>query len=446
MNEPTNNLPPHNTDSEEAALGSMLIDPDSILLVRDWLAPDDFYVRRNREICQAVFDLFDSNEPIDVITIRNRLECLGSECDMGYMASLINTVPTAINIRQYCRYVVELSTRRKMIHAANKMATLAYDIETDVDAQMDAAEKEVLDIRRMRTGDIGLPSVYAREYLDEITRRAEMDTPLVGPTTSIPALDELIGGWEPAQMHIIAARPKMGKSALLMQSARVNAERGKKTLYFSLEMTKNQLMSRNVAALTGLPTQRLRVGNIYENEKKQLYEAIGQLSQIPLFIDDTKAVSPAQVSAKARRIYAEYGLDLVLIDYIGLMSPPTRLAGNRNAEITDISSALVKLAGDLNVPVVVASQLNRSVEQRSDKHPMLSDLRDSGSLEQDAYTVTFIYRDDYYNPDTTMTPGLAELIVAANRGGAAGKVQAVWNGERTSFDTRKIASINLNDL
>ena len=228
-----------------------------------------------------------------------------------------------------------------------------------------------------------------------------------------------------------------------MQAARVNAERGKRVLYFSLEMTKNQLMSRNVAALTGLPTQRLRVGKIYPDEKKSLYEAIGHLSQISLFIDDTKAVSPAQVSAKSRRIYAEYGLDLVMIDYIGLMSPPTRLAGNRNAEITDISSALVKVAGDLNVPVVVASQLSRAVEQRSDKHPMLSDLRDSGSLEQDAYTVTFIYRDDYYNPETSITPGLAELIVAANRGGAAGVVNATWNGERTAFGDRSVVKLSL---
>lgn len=446
MNEPTNNLPPHNQDAEEAALGSMLIDPDSILFVRDWLSPDDFYLGRNRAVCQALFDLFDGNEPIDYMVVQSRLERNGSEVDIGYLASLITAVPTSINIRQYCRYVSELSTRRKMIQAAQKVAKLAYDKETDIDAQMDEAEKLMMDIRKIKTGDIGLPSVYAREFLDEITRRGEMDTPLVGPTTSLTDLDELIGGFEAGQMHIIAARPKMGKSALLMQAARVNAERGKRVLYFSLEMTKNQLMTRNVATITGLPTPRLRVGKIYEDERKTLYEAIGHLSTIPLYIDDTKAVSPAQVSAKARRIYAEFGLDLVMIDYIGLMSPPTRIAGNRNAEITEISSSLVKLAGDLNVPVVVASQLNRSVEQRSDKRPMLSDLRDSGSLEQDAYTVTFIYRDEYYNPDSSLNPGLAELIVAANRGGAAGRADAFWNGERTSFEERTIQKINLNDL
>lgn len=440
---PQTNLPPHNEDSECAALGSMLIDPDSILLVRDWLCPDDFYIRRNRETCRAIFDLFDGNEPIDPVTINGRLQRIGGDVEISYVVSLVNAVPTAINIRQYARHVAELATRRKMIQVAGKMATLAYDCETDVDVQMDEAEKAVLDIRRIHTADIGLPSVYAREYLDEITRRGEMDTPLVGPTTSIKALDDLIGGFEPAQLHIVAARPKMGKSALLMQSARVNAERGKRVLYFSLEMTKNQLMSRNVAALTGLPTPRLRVGKIYADEQKTLYEAIGHLSQIPLYIDDTKAVSPAQVSAKARRIYAEFGLDLVMIDYIGLMTPPVRIAGNRNAEITDTSAALVKLAGDLAVPVVVASQLNRSVEQRSDKRPLLSDLRDSGSLEQDAYTVTFIYRDDYYNPVSSMTPGLAELIVAANRGGAAGVVNAAWDGERTSFSDKSVVRITL---
>ena len=439
----SNNLPPHNQDAEEAALGSMMIDRDAILFVRDWLSPDDFYIRRNRETCQAIFDLFDSNEPIDAITICNQANACGNEIEISYVVGLVAAVPTALNIRQYCRYVVELSTRRKMIQAAQKMATLAYDKESNIDEQMDEAEKAVLDIRRISTNDIGLPSVYAAAYYDEIMRRSEMEHPLVGPTTSIKALDDLIGGFEPAQMHIIAARPKMGKSALLMQSARVNAERGKRVLYFSLEMTKNQLMSRNVAALTGLPTQRLRVGKIYPEEKKPLYEAIGHLSQISLFIDDTKAVSPAQVSAKSRRIYAEYGLDMVLIDYIGLMSPPVRLAGNRNAEITEISSALVKMAGDLNVPVIVASQLNRSVEQRSEKRPMLSDLRDSGSLEQDAYTVTFIYRDDYYNPDTSLTPGLTELIVAANRGGAAGVVNAAWDGERTSFSDRSVVKIAL---
>jgi replicative DNA helicase len=443
MPEPTNNLPPHNQDSEEATLGSLLIDPDSPLFVRDWLSPDDFYIGKNRAVCQAIFDLFDKNEPIDIVSIGSRLERNGSEVDTGYLINLTTAVPTAINVRQYARHVCDLSIRRKMIQAAQKVATLAYDKETDIDAQMDEAEKLMMDIRKVRTGDIGLPSVYAREFLDEITRRGEMDTPLVGPTTSLTDLDELIGGFEAGQMHIIAARPKMGKSALLMQAARVNAERGKRVLYFSLEMTKNQLMTRNVATITGLPTPRLRVGKIYEDERKTLYEAIGHLSTIPLYIDDTKAVSPAQVSAKARRIYAEFGLDLVMIDYIGLMSPPTRIAGNRNAEITDTSAALVKLAGDFNVPVVVASQLNRSVEQRSEKRPMLSDLRDSGSLEQDAYTVTFIYRDDYYNPDTSVTPGLAELIVAANRGGPAGKVDCNWNGERTLFEDRRVIKINL---
>ena len=434
-------LPPHNTDAEEACLGSMMIDPDAPLHVRDWLSPDDFYVGRNKDICRAIYELFDSNEPIDLITVENRLERDGAtDIDMSYLASLINTVPTPVNIRQYAKYVTELSTRRRMIQAANKVATMAHNKEADIDDQMDEAEKAILDIRRVRTGDIGLPSVYARHYLDEITRRGEMDTPLVGPTTSIRALDELLGGFEVAQMHIIAARPKMGKSALLMQAARVNAERGKKILYFSLEMTKDQLMNRNVATLTGLPTPRLRVGKIYDDEKQALYEAIGHLSQIPLYIDDTKAVSPAQISAKARRIYAEFGLDMIMVDYIGLMSPPVRIAGNRNAEVTDTSAALVKIAGDLGVPVVVASQLNRSVEQRSERRPMLSDLRDSGSLEQDAYTVTFIYRDEYYNPDTTMYPGVAELIVAANRGGAAGKVTTGWNGERTLFEDKGITS------
>jgi len=436
-------LPPHSEDAEVAALGSMLIDPDAALLVRDWLAPGDFYIKNNRQTCQAIYSLFDRGEPIDYLTVVTEARRLGHDLDYAYIIGLTTAVPTSINVQQYSRRVTELSTRRQMIYAAQQVLKLAYEDNTDIDGQMDRAESHVLAIRRKQSNDVGRPEVYVREYIDEIIKRSEMESPLAGPTTTIPELDMLIGGFEPAQLHIIAGRPKMGKSGLLMQVARVNAAMGKRVLFFSLEMSKGQLTNRNIASLTGLPSQRLRVGKIYDDGEWELFNtAAGQLSQIPLYIDDTRAISPARVSAKARRIYAEFGLDMICLDYIGLMAAP-RNYGNRNAELTEISAALVKLAGDLNVPVVAASQLSRAVEQRGDKRPMLSDLRDSGSLEQDAYTVTFIYRDEYYNPDTTITPGVAELIVAANRGGEAGTISTPWDGKRTAFGKVKASPVNL---
>lgn len=430
-------LPLHNNDAEESAIGAMLVGgSDAVLMVRDILKPEDFYLTKHRWVVEAIYNLYDESRPIDIITLDAQLQRNGrTDINITDVIHYINIVPTFINIEDYAETVVEMATRRSMVGAASKMANLAYDLTGDVSQQMDTAEAEIMHIReRQASQNIGHPRVYTSEYLDEIMRRSQMERPLAGLQTSIQEWDDLMSGLESGQMHIIAARPKMGKTGLCMQIARHNAMRqAKSVLYFSLEMTKDQMVTRNIAAMTGIPSQRLRVGRLEQVEWPLFNEALGEVSQSKLFIDDTRGLSPAQLNAKARRIWLEHGLDLIVVDYIGLMSPPKFYGSNRNAEITEISAAITRTAGDLNIPVVVAAQLNRSVEMRPEKRPLLSDLRDSGSLEQDAYTVTFIYRDEYYNPDTTSKPGIAELQLAANRGGPVGKVEVSWRGASVTF-------------
>lgn len=428
--------PLHNKVAEQAVIGSMMIGGmDAVMLVRDTLRPSDFYLTAHQWIVEAIYRLYDDNKPIDTLTLDAQLERDGRDDQtMITVLTCLNEVPTYLNIAEYAASVVEMSTRRSMVGVASQIATLAHDVTGDVSRQMDAAEGAIMRVReRQASQNIGHPRVYTSEYMDEIIRRSKMDRPLAGLATSISEWDAIMSGLESGQVHIVAARPKMGKTGLCMQVARHNAMQGKSVLYFSLEMTKDQMTTRNMAAITGIPSQRLRVGRLEEVEWPIFYDALGKVSQTKLFIDDTRGLSPAQLNAKARRVWMEHSLDLIVVDYIGLMSPPRNYNGNRNAELTEISAALTATAGDLNVPILAASQLSRGVEARGEKRPMLSDLRDSGSLEQDAYTVTFIYRDEYYNPETTSKPGIAELIVAANRGGPSGNIEVSWRGDSVTF-------------
>ena len=380
-------LPPHSIEAEEAVLGSLLIDPDAIFEVGNFLRPAAFYRVQNRWIFEAILDLNNRREPLDLITLteelrrRERLEEVGGE---GYIIGLINAVPTSINARNYGKLVEAASLRRKMIAAAGTIANLAFDEAEDVDIVIDRAEQALFSISEERTTRDLVPiKQIAREYLERIEELHERGDDVIGVPTGFVDLDRLLGGLNKSDLIIVAARPGMGKTSLQNAMALTAANRhGKRIAMFNLEMSGEQLVQRMIAAETRIDSQRLRRGDLHEHEWPIFMEAVGRLSETHIFIDDTPSITPMQLRTKCRRLYAEHGLDMIMIDYLQLMQTE-RASSNRVQEISDISRSLKGLARELDVPVVAAAQLSRAVEQRQDKHPMLSDLRDSGCLTGD---------------------------------------------------------------
>ncbi len=440
-------LPPHSVEAEEAVLGSLLIDPDAIFEVSSFLRPDAFYRVQNRWIFEAILDLSDRREPVDLITLteemrrREQLEEAGGE---GYIIGLINAVPTSINARNYGKLVESASIRRKMISAAGTIANLAYDEAEDVNIVIDRAEQTLFSISEARTTRDLVPiKQIAREYLERIEELNARGDDVIGVPTGFTDLDRMLGGLNKSDLVIVAARPGMGKTSLQNAMALTAATKfGKRIAMFNLEMSGEQLVQRMIAAETRIDSQRLRRGDLHDHEWPIFMEAVGRLSETRIFIDDTPSITPMQLRTKCRRLYAEHGLDLVMIDYLQLMQTE-RASSNRVQEISDISRALKGLARELDVPVLAAAQLSRAVEQRQDKRPLLSDLRDSGSIEQDADIVMFIYRDEYYNPDTTERPNIAELNIAKHRNGPTGTVDLYWHGKLATFRNLQRQEINL---
>jgi replicative DNA helicase len=430
-------LPPHSQDAEEAVLGSLLIDPDAILEVASFLRPEAFYREQNRWIYQAILDLHDAREPLDFITLaemlrkREQLEDAGGE---AYLIGLLNAVPTSVNARSYARLVEGASLRRRMITAASAIANLAFDEDEDVNVVLDRAEQALFSISEERaTRDLMPLREIARDYLDRVEELHARGDEMIGVPTGFVDIDRLLGGLNKSDLLIVAARPGMGKTSLQLGMAlHAGMRHGKRVAMFNLEMSGEQLVQRMIAAETRIDSQRLRRGQLYEQEWPIFLEAIGRLSETKIFVDDTPSITPLQLRTKCRRLYAEHGLDLIMIDYMQLMQAE-RASNNRVQEISEISRSLKGLARELDVPVVTASQLSRAVENRQDKRPQLSDLRDSGSIEQDADIVMFIYRDEYYNPDTTERPNIAEINVAKHRNGPTGVVDLYWHGKLATF-------------
>jgi replicative DNA helicase len=440
-------LPPHSIESEEAVLGSLLIDPDAIFEVASFLRPEAFYRLQNRWIYEAILSLNEQREPLDFITLteelrrREQLEELGGE---GYVISLINTVPTSINARSYARMVEATSMRRKMIGAASTIANLAYNEAEDINVVIDRAERALFIISEERTTRDLVPiKQIARSYLERIEELNRLGDEVIGVPTGFVDLDRLLGGLNRSDLIIVAARPGMGKTSLQNSIASTAATRyGKRIAIFNMEMSGEQLVQRMIAAETRIDSQRLRRGDLHTNEWPIFMEAVGRLSETRIFIDDTPSITPIQLHTKCRRLYAEHGLDMVMIDYLQLMQAE-RPFNNRVQEISDISRSLKSLARELDVPVVAAAQLSRAVEQRQDKRPLLSDLRDSGSIEQDADVVMFIYRDEYYSPDTTERPNIAEINIAKHRNGPTGTIDLYWHGKLATFRNLQRQEISL---
>lgn len=419
LSSPTQSLP-QSREAEEAVLGSVLINPESYYDVAQFLSPDDFYIVRNRWIWQAFTRLHEKRLPIDIVTVRQELEQLNQLADVGgqgYLMALINQTPSSLNAEAYAHFVEELSIRRKMLAAANEMARLAYDQTRSVDTVMDEAEKGVFGIseRRARRDLQPIQEVLSNVFdrVDMLSRRSE---DIYGVPTGLIDLDTLLGGLQDSDLLIVAGRPGMGKTGFLLTVAKNAAQKHKKHVaIFSLEMSNEQLVQRLIAQETGIDTQRLRTGKLNNDEWPLFTHAIEVLTDTHIFLDDTPAITPLQLRTKCRRIHLEYKLDLVIVDYLQLMSGDSR-NDNRVQEVSYISRNLKVLARELNVPVLAAAQLSRAVEQRQDKRPVLSDLRESGSLEQDADVVMFIHRPDATDKDP-LKQNLAEIIVAKHRNG-----------------------------
>jgi replicative DNA helicase len=429
-------LPPQNVEAEQSVLGSLLIDRDAILRIAPFLRPEDFYRENHAQIYQAILDLFERREPADFLTVCNALEQRGVLEAVGgaaYITSLINAVPTPIHVEHYARIVELAALRRRLIEAAGQIARLAYEEDRDIDQVIDRAEATLFEVteRREKKDLVPIKRLMA-DYYDRIEYLQSHRDELVGLPTGFIDLDKLLGGLQRSDLLIIAGRPGMGKTSFGLSIALNAALKHKAVVaFFTLEMSGEQLVQRMVSSETGIDSRRLMVGDIHDLEWERFVKASGDLSETLIFIDDTPAPTPLEIRSKCRRLAAEYELDLVIIDYLQLMSGGVR-SENRQQEISYISRSLKGLARELHVPVIALSQLSRAVEARQDKRPILSDLRESGSIEQDADIVMFIYRDEVYD-ELTDRRNIADIIVAKHRNGPTGQVALRFAKEQTKF-------------
>jgi len=427
---------PHSREAEEAVVGAVLINPEVYYDIAQFLSPDDFYIHRNRWIWAAFIRLHESRTPIDLLTLSEDLERAGQLNEIGgsvYLISLINQVPTSLNAESYGRIVEENSLRRRMIQAAKQIASLAYKGDA-IDNVMGEAEKAVFGVSERRNKhDLQSIRTVLSSYYDRIDDLSKRPEDFHGVPTGFYDLDKLLNGLQPSDLLIIAGRPGQGKTGFLLSVAKnAGLTHKKHVAIFSLEMSNEQVVQRLIAQETGIDSQRLRTGKLLENEWPLFTHAIEVFSDTHIFLDDTPAITPLQLRTKCRRLHMEYGLDLVIVDYLQLMSGDTR-NDNRVQEVSQISRNLKVLARELNVPVLAAAQLSRAVEQRTDKRPVLSDLRESGSLEQDADIVMFIYRPDQYEKDTDKH-NIAQIIVSKHRNGPVGEIELIFRGALAKFE------------
>lgn len=427
---------PANPEAEEAVLGSLLIDPDGVLKVASFLEAADFYREKNAWIYQAVLELHERREPADFVTLLAELERRNILQEVGgaaYITALINSVPSAVYIEHYAHIVERAAVLRRLIDAAGQIASLAYEEAEDLDEVVDRAEQLVFAVseRRIRR-DLTPVRQVLHDVVDRIDYLHRHQGQILGVPSGFVHLDRLLGGFQKSDLIILAARPSVGKTALALNFALNAARRYRKVVaFFSLEMSAEQLVQRMLSMETGIDQQRLRRGEIEDHDWDMLMAAAGELSSTMLFVDDTPAMSALELRSKARRLQAEHGLDLVVVDYLQLMRGDSR-SENRVQEISYISRALKGLARELETPVIALSQLSRAVESRTDHKPQLSDLRESGAIEQDADIVMFIFREEMFK-EATERKNIADLIVAKHRNGPTDTVSLYFQKELTKF-------------
>ena len=430
-------IPPHDIDAEQAVLGSMLTDKDAVNAAIETLKEDAFYREDNRAIYQAIINLYSKSEPIDIITLKDELESMDKFEQVGgyeYLASLPGKVATTANVQKYIKIVEEKAILRKLIKTANEIIELGYDPAEDVEDIMDNAEKKIFDIMQSKNqkGYTPIKDVLVESFtkLEELYNRKQHIT---GVPTGFVELDYKTAGLHGSELILVAARPAMGKTAFALNIATNAALRGNAPVaIFSLEMSKDQLVNRILCSEAMVDSNKVRTGKLEEDDWVKLAGAIGPLSESEIYIDDTPGISVMEIRTKCRKLKMEKNIGLVVIDYLQLVQGSNKRQASREQEISEISRSLKILAKEINVPVIALSQLSRAVEQRPDHRPMLSDLRESGAIEQDADIVMFLYRDDYYNKESEKKD-IAEVIIAKQRGGQTGTVELLWMGNYTKF-------------
>jgi replicative DNA helicase len=439
-------LPPQNIEAEQSVLGSLLIDPDAIMKVSSFLRPGDFYREAHQRIYGAVLALHERRMPADFVTVvdemarQEQLDFIGGP---AYLTSLLNMVPTSVNVEYYGHIVERTSVMRRLIAAAGEIAALAYEEREEVDEVIDQAERILFEVSQRRISKSLVPiREVIKDYYDRIEFLVEHPDETLGVPTGFADLDRLLGGLQPSDLIIIAARPGVGKSSLATTIAGNAALKSNSVVaIFTLEMSAEQLVQRMISSHTGIDSQRLRLGRLEDGEWVQFTRVSGTLSEAAIFIDDSPSPSPMEIRTKARRLAAEYDLDLIVVDYLQLMQAGERRSENRVQEISYISRALKALARELNVPVLALSQLSRAVEARQDKKPQLSDLRESGSIEQDADIVMFIYRDEMYDENSERA-NIADIIVAKHRNGPTDTISLRFEPSLTKFADLDLHSVD----
>ena len=438
---------PSNVEAEQAVLGALLIDPDAVIKTVPIIHAEDFYLEKHAWIYEAVLALHERREPLDFLSVLTELEQRGKLNDVGgaaYITALINAVPTAVHIEHYAHLVERTSMQLRLISAAGHIAGIAYDGTDDIDTLIDHAEESIFSVAQRRMSRDMIPiRVAVDRFIDHLDYVQKHQGELLGVPSGFIDLDKLLGGFQPSDLIIVAGRPGSGKTSFalsLMQNAAMKHRR--RIALFSLEMSAEQLVQRLVAGMAVIDSQSLRLGKIGDEEYPKLVKATGELSEAQIFIDDSAAITPIEIRAKARRLQSEFGLDMVIIDYLQLMTVRGRIE-NRVQEISQISRQLKELAREMHVPVVALSQLSRAVEARQDHRPQLADLRESGSLEQDSDVVIFIFREKTYyptiekwqaaHPHKEYPDKIAEIIVAKHRHGPTKDMQLLFLEEQAKF-------------
>ncbi|CAH8767816.1 replicative DNA helicase [Paenibacillus dendritiformis] len=423
-------IPPQNLEAEQAVLGAILLQAEALITAMERIQPEDFYDPAHQMIYEAMIELGEENQPVDLITLTAKLQAKQQLEDVGrisYLTKLANAVPTAANVDYYAQIIEEKSMMRRLIRTATQIVSEGYSGGEDVSGLLSDAERRILEIsnRRSSTGFIAI-----KDVLMDVYERVEFLSEHQGGTTGIPSgfpdLDKMTSGFQRSDLIIVAARPSVGKTAFALNIAQNVGVRAKETVaIFSLEMSAAQLVQRMICAESNVDAGRLRTGQLEDDDWEKLTMSIAALSEAEVYIDDTPGVTVADIRAKCRRLKKERGLGMILIDYLQLIHGRGKPGENRQQEVSEISRTLKQIARELEVPVIALSQLSRGVEQRQDKRPMMSDLRESGSIEQDADIVAFLYRDDYYNQDTEKK-NIIEIIIAKQRNGPVGTVELVF--------------------
>jgi replicative DNA helicase len=429
-------VPPQNNEAEQSVLGAVFLSKEALITAMEILRPEDFYKTAHQRIFKTMLDLYEKGEPVDLVTVTAELQdhkLLDEVGGVTFLTEIASSVPTAANVEYYARIVEEKSLLRRLIRTATKIANDGYSREDDVGEIIADAEKYIMEIAQNRNSGGFTP---IRDVLLETYERIEFLSQRRGDVTGIPSgypdLDKMTSGFQRSDLIILAARPSVGKTAFALNVAQnVAARAGETVAIFSLEMAASQLVQRMICAEGNLDASRMRTGWLEEDDWQKLTMAIGTLAKAPIYIDDTPGVTVQDIRAKCRRLQAERGLGLILIDYLQLIHGRGK-GDNRQQEVSEISRTLKGIARELNVPVIALSQLSRSVEQRQDKRPMMSDIRESGSIEQDADIVAFLYRDDYYDKETE-NKNVIEVIIAKQRNGPTGTVELAFLKEYNKF-------------